>query len=218
MTKRVAVVGVGALGLMALKSLQEDGFDVIGFESRSYIGGLWKHSEDSTLSITAETTIFNTSRFRAAISDFPFAPYVDDFPTAAQMLEYLQDYSRHFGLESKIRLCSKVNSLNRQDDKWILEIIRTDASSTVTVETFDKVIIATGSFASPKSPSLDGMELFKGRILHAMDLRCPEQYIGQQVLLVGLHATAQDITLCLSRYAKKVYISHRNGRLMVTLK
>ena len=66
MVIRVGVVGAGALGLMALKNLKEDGFDVTGFESRAYVGGIWKPSDDNATS-TLDNTIFNSSRYRAAI-------------------------------------------------------------------------------------------------------------------------------------------------------
>ena len=80
MPTKVAVVGAGPLGLMAIKVLKEDGFDVTCYEARDYIGGIWKYSEDEYTSVQ-ESTSFNSSRFRSAISDFPFADDVSDYPT-----------------------------------------------------------------------------------------------------------------------------------------
>jgi dimethylaniline monooxygenase (N-oxide forming) len=59
----VAVIGLGASGLVALKNLKEQGFDVTGFERNSYIGGLWKYSEDGCLSVL-KTTLVNISKER----------------------------------------------------------------------------------------------------------------------------------------------------------
>jgi dimethylaniline monooxygenase (N-oxide forming) len=40
------------MGIVAVKNLIEEGFDVVGFERSSYIGGLWRFTEDEdTLSI-----------------------------------------------------------------------------------------------------------------------------------------------------------------------
>ena len=41
--KRVAVIGAGSAGLIALKSLLEDGHDACAFEQASDIGGLWNY-------------------------------------------------------------------------------------------------------------------------------------------------------------------------------
>jgi dimethylaniline monooxygenase (N-oxide forming) len=59
----VAVIGLGASGLVALKNLKEQGFDVVGFERNSYIGGLWKYSEGDCLSVL-KTTVVNISKER----------------------------------------------------------------------------------------------------------------------------------------------------------
>ena len=54
--ERMAVVGAGPLGLMTLKELQEQAFsDVTGFEARAHLGGLWKDTIDSGLSVQGNT-------------------------------------------------------------------------------------------------------------------------------------------------------------------
>lgn len=215
---KVAVVGAGPLGLMATKILLEDGFDVTCYERRNYIGGLWKCSMDAFLSITEGTTIFNTSEYRAAFSDFPFPPGTDDFRTADQICRYLEDYCDFFGLRPRIRLNATVIHLRRETapgSKWIIESTCPTSQSLVTVEYFDKILIATGSFTTPKTPVVQGVQNFEGTILHVMNFHQPQQYAGKTVLIVGLHATAQDVTVSLSKYASKVYISHERGVVMV---
>ena len=41
----------GALGLVAIKNLIEEGFDVTGFDRNDYPGGLWKYTEDEKTSV-----------------------------------------------------------------------------------------------------------------------------------------------------------------------
>lgn len=36
---------------MALKNLLEEGFDAVGLERNEYLGGLWKFTEKSTISV-----------------------------------------------------------------------------------------------------------------------------------------------------------------------
>lgn len=42
---------MGALGLVAVKNLVEEGFDVTGFERNDYVGGLWKYTEEEKTSV-----------------------------------------------------------------------------------------------------------------------------------------------------------------------
>lgn len=211
MAPRVAVIGAGPLGLMAVKNMKEAGLDVTCFEARSWIGGLWKYSEDESLSV-ASTTIFNSSKYRSAISDYPFPGDADDFPTWRQMWEYLQGYADHFQLGQHIQLNTRVNHVSREGDAWVVELATKDGSRR---ECFDKVAVANGSFTAPKIPKLTGIEQFAGRTLHAIDFHRPETFNGQRVLLVGLHASAQDVAVGLSGHAAQLYGSHRNGLVLL---
>jgi dimethylaniline monooxygenase (N-oxide forming) len=213
MAPRVAVIGAGPLGLMAMKTLKEDGFDVTGYETRPYVGGMWNPSDDSYISIL-ESTIFNTSRYRSQISDFPFKDDVDDYPTWQQMYGYLQDYCDHFGLRELINLSCQVTSVTRKGNQWILEVIPKGAPPRY--DNFDKVCVATGSFVKPKHPIFEEIEKFGGSQLHAINFHHPEKFDDQNVLIVGLHASAQDVACALQGHAKQIYLSHRNGVLLVS--
>jgi dimethylaniline monooxygenase (N-oxide forming) len=213
MPVRVAIVGAGPLGLMALKNLREAGFEATAYDRRSYVGGLWKQSTDATVSITPNTR-FNSSRFVSAITDFPFPDHYDDFPTGAQLFEYLNLYCDHFNLRDHIRLSTEVVDLRRVDGKWELTTSPQGANSQV--EYFDKVVTATGSFCTPRTPQIESIDSFQGRKLHSISFPHPRAFKDHNVLLVGLHATAQDLTVELSEYASKVYIAHRSGAVLVS--
>jgi dimethylaniline monooxygenase (N-oxide forming) len=218
MAKRVAIIGAGPTGLMALKNLKEDGFEVTGYDARPYVGGLWKYSTDASLS-AAEGTVFNSSIYRSAISDFPFPEDTDDFPTSGQMHRYLESYCDHFGLRKHIHLNTRVNGIKRDGQEWALQVEEQSESGTSTTRSdrFDKVLVATGSFTKPKYPTIEGIDLFDGPKVHSINFHNESQYDGKNVLLVGLHATAQDVTATLHGHASKVYIAHRNGLVMVSV-
>lgn len=211
MPSSVAVVGAGPLGLMAMKNLKENGFQVSGFEKRGYVGGLWKQAQDSSLSVT-ERTIFNSSRFRSAISDYPFPEGTDDFPTGNQIWQYMEGYCDHFGLRPHIRLNAEVKTFKRIQGKWAVDFVHQGSAHT---EHFEKLLLCSGSFVTPKSPALDGIEDFQGLTLHSINFPDPSRFKDQNVLLIGLHATAQDLTVELSEHARKVYVAHKNGVVLV---
>lgn len=210
---RVAVIGAGPLGLMAIKSFLEEGFDVTCFEARPYVGGLWKDNDDDSLSVHA-TTIFNSSKFRAAISDFPFPEDFDIYPTAAQIHKYLESYAENFRLKEHIQLNSTVKQILRKDTLWSVTVTNS-ATSETRDHAFDRVCVATGTFHKPCFPKLDGLDKFSGKVLHSINFHGSEPFEDQNVLLIGMHATSQDVTNALSTSAKHVYLSHRHGLLLV---
>lgn len=213
MPTSVAVIGAGPVGLMAVKNLIQDGFEVTAFEKRPYVGGLWKPSQDSAISIT-DNTRFNSSRFVSAISDFPYPEHHDDFPTGPQVYEYMNLYADHFNLRPHIKLNTAVLSLRRIDQQW--ELKTATQGSDPEVSYFDKVLTCTGSFVTPRIPKITDLEKFKGQTLHSIDFPDPSNFKDQNVLVVGLHATAQDIVCQLSKAASKVYISKRSGVVIVS--
>lgn len=67
---RVCVIGAGALGLVAIKNLTEQGLDVTAFERSHQLGGTWGWTLDKPDQVTAtELTTSNTSK--QTVSDFP---------------------------------------------------------------------------------------------------------------------------------------------------
>lgn len=213
MPEKVAVIGGGLAGLVATKVFTEDGFDVTSYETRPYVGGLWKDNHDSTISVQP-TTIFNSSKFRVALSDFPFPESTDTYPTAAQIYDYLGSYADHFDLRRHYHLNTKVKHILRQGDRWALQVTDQTTNTTRT-DYFDRVCTATGTYFSPRFPKLQGIEKFGGRVLHSIDFHNAEQFRDQNVLLIGMHATTQDVTSELSAYAKHVYMAHRSGVLLL---
>ncbi|KAL1881184.1 hypothetical protein Daus18300_001035 [Diaporthe australafricana] len=173
---------------------------------------IWNYSDDESLSVAANT-IFNSSKYRSAISDYPFPDDTDDYPTWRQMFEYLSGYTDHFQLRSHIQLNTRVTAVTRDGGRWAVELLNKDGTSRR--EYFDKVAVANGSFTSPKWPELPGIEEFAGRTLHAINFHRPETFKGQRVLLIGLHASAQDVASSLSGHAAQLYVSHRNGVVLL---
>lgn len=98
------------LGLIALKTFLEDGFEATLFERRESIGGLWKYSEDDFISV-ADNTEFNSSKFRSALSDFPMPDDMNDFPTAKQLYKYFHDYTTWKNLWPHISLGHEVTRM-----------------------------------------------------------------------------------------------------------
>ncbi|KAL2419358.1 Monooxygenase aurF [Exophiala dermatitidis] len=210
----VAVIGLGALGLVTVKNLLEEGFDVTGFEKNPYMGGLWKYTEDAQTS-ALQSTIANITKQRGCFTDFPFPDDTPLYPTAADVERYLADYAKHFGLMSHLKLETTVTNVRRNEPnrKWMLTV--KDTSGGETVQSFDKVVVANGTNNKPNIPTLEGQDGFAGKILHSRDFKRPEAFKNQRVMVVGLGNTAADVATVLVGTAAKVYLSHRQGSIML---
>ncbi|KAH7559856.1 dimethylaniline monooxygenase 2 [Bipolaris maydis] len=203
----VAVIGLGPAGLVALKNLKEEGFEAVGFDRNSYIGGLWQYSTEERTSVM-ETTMVNFSKERMCFTDFPFPDHIASHPTAAQVQQYLLAYAAHFQLEASIRLNTHIAQItfDQERQKWIVQVQGEDT------QYFDKVVIATGGIVGKAHmPTVEGMDKFAGISIHSQAFKRPSDFKGKRVMVVGFSNSAADTATQLAGIANKVYIAHRHG-------
>ncbi|KAF2460027.1 flavin monooxygenase-like protein [Lineolata rhizophorae] len=206
----VAVIGLGALGLVSLKNLAEEGYVVTGFERNGYVGGLWNYTEEDKTSVL-QSTIVNISKERGCFTDFPFERDVSSYPSAAEVQAYLLNYVDHFKLSPNIRLNTCVKQVRRDQvrNKWALDIEGAGP------EHFDKVVIAIGMNSIPNIPVVEGIESFGGVCVHSRAFKRPDDFVGKKVLIVGLGNTGADTATSLIGYAEEIFIAHREGTIIL---
>lgn len=126
---------------------------------------------------------------------------------------YLRSYAKHFDLYRNIEFGKTVTRFGKGKgtSKWQL----TFEGEPDTPKQFDKVVWATGTFLNPKEFAFEGQDQFAGRILHSQDVRNLEDFEGQNVIVLGIGNTAGDVSIHLTPYAEKVYLSHRRGTKIV---
>ena len=84
-------------------------------------------------------------------------------------------------------------------------------------ERFSHVIIATGLFGTAYMPKYPGLDDFKGRILHAKDVRHAKEFQGQRVLIIGSRWSAQDLAIQFLKFgSKNVIMTYRGEPTGVT--
>src|SRR5262245_30356646 len=91
---RVAVVGAGPSGLVAAKSLKEDGLEPIVFEQANGMGGQW-HAPSAYSGIWPGMRA-NTSKTMDTFSDFPPVESLPMFPRFEDLRDYLRSYAKTF--------------------------------------------------------------------------------------------------------------------------
>ncbi|CAI5738585.1 unnamed protein product [Hyaloperonospora brassicae] len=189
---RVGIIGGGAAGLITAKCLREGGHKVTVFEKTGHVGGLWKYSA------TASSGVYKSLRTNLPtaimqLKDFPFQKGLPSFPSHADVLQYLERYCKHYRVDDVMRLQSTVTSLSKAGRQWTIDV--TSEMDGDYEETFDRVVICNGHFATPAMAVIKGMEHFKGVVSHSRSYRTPESYKGKRVVLIGRGPSGEDISL-----------------------
>ncbi|KAK0056421.1 dimethylaniline monooxygenase [N-oxide-forming] 5 [Biomphalaria pfeifferi] len=219
MAGRVAVIGAGSSGVTAVKCLLEAGFtDVVCYERRDVIGGLWYYKETAAQwkdeSCVNRATVINTSKEFMAFSDYPMPDYYPNFCHNADVEDYFQDYCRHFGVDKYIKFNSEVMYLKKHSSyqstgKWEIRI-KDHKTGKEILEVFDFVIVANGHHGTPNLPTFPGQESFQGVTMHSKDFKDVRSVKSSRAVVVGIGNSGGDIAVELSKYTK-VFLSTRRG-------
>ena len=179
---RIAIVGAGASGMMALIRLREAGIDdVTIYEKADELGGTWRDN-----------------RYPGVTCDVPSHGYRYSFePNAewsrvcapgAEILDYLKDVARKYDVERDIRYGQEVVRADYRDGKWEIE------TSAGPQGAFDAVITATGVLHHPNYPDIPGIDDFEGDAFHTSRWKDGLDLSDKRVCVIGTGSTATQIT------------------------
>lgn len=111
--------------------------------------------------------------------DYPYPNATKSYPPQVDVLKYLHSYADHFDVKKHIKLSHLViRVVPIENDKWevIVKDLPNDKYETLI---FDVVFVANGHFASPRYPSIAGLDEFQGLTLHSHDYRSSEAFHGK---------------------------------------
>ena len=117
--KRVAIIGAGASGLPAIKSVLEEDMIPICFERTDDIGGLWNYTpevRDDGQASVMKSTVINTSKEKMCYSDFPIPDEYPNYMHNTKVLEYFRLFGKTFNLLQHIRFNTEVLRVEKADD------------------------------------------------------------------------------------------------------
>ncbi|MDO6461558.1 NAD(P)/FAD-dependent oxidoreductase [Granulosicoccaceae sp. 1_MG-2023] len=229
MTQRVAIIGAGPSGLAQLRafqSAQAKGADIpelVCFEKQSDWGGLWNYTWRTGMDENGEPV--HCSMYRYLWSNGPkecleFADYtfeehfgrpIASYPPREVLWDYIKGRVEKAGVRKHIRFNCPVRNVTYDEASGLFEVTYHDHNTdTVSSETFDYVVCASGHFSTPNVPEYPGFKTFGGRILHAHDFRDALEFKGKDVLVVGASYSAEDIgSQCYKYGAKSITSCYR---------
>ncbi|XP_062595036.1 flavin-containing monooxygenase 5-like [Saccostrea cucullata] len=221
MPKTVCVVGAGVSGLAAVKNSLDEGLEPICFEKDDDVGGLWNYHDvpkDGDPSLYNSCSI-NTSKEMTCYTDFPIPKEYPNFMAHKHFKSYLKLYAEHFGLMKYIRLKHTVERVEKADDfddtgEWVITT-KNLSSGKVEKRKVNFVMVCNGHLHEPNIPKFQGLEKFKGRVLHTHDYKDFHGYEGKRILIIGIGNSAADVACELSRHAEHVYVSTRKGTFVI---
>ncbi|KAL4361771.1 hypothetical protein GQ457_04G039610 [Hibiscus cannabinus] len=224
---KVSVIGGGTAGLVAARELQREGHHVTVFEKANRVGGTWLYDprvETDPLGIDPNREIVHTSLYKSlrvnlprqvmGFLDYPFLKKDGGdprhFPGHQEVLRFLEDFARDFGLMELIRFEHEVVRVELVDEashEWVVEsrTRTTESKWESKEEIFEAVVICNGKSTEPKIAEFSGRDIWPGLQMHSHNYRTSEQFENKTVVLIGNGPSAVDILREIAPLAKQVH-------------
>ena len=207
--KKVAVIGAGLSGLCTAKTFLKAGFAVSILEKGGAIGGVWA-KERSYPYVKTQTT-----KDEYSFSDFKMPDEYPQWPSGEQVYEYLLSYCKEFNLLNSIRFHHEVMEMDWSGSTWGVKI---NCQGSVIIESFDFVVICSGTFHKAKIPIYPNLQNFLaggGEVVHSSELKSVQQLKDKNVLVVGFAKSATDIASLATDYSQSVTLVYRKTQWKV---
>ncbi len=189
----VVVIGAGQAGLSAAYHLSRLGADFVVLDANDRAGGAWQHRWH-TLTMADVHGV-------ASLPGMELPEHDERAAARAVVADYFTRYEQRFGLP----VVRPVRVDRAQSDPAGNLLVHTDLGTWRA----QALINATGTWRTPFRPYYPGQETFLGRQLHTVNYDGPEDFRGQQVVVVGGGASAVQILGELAPLASTLWLTRR---------
>ena len=188
------IVGASAAGLASAACLQKEGIGFIILEKYPQIATNWRNYYDRLH--------LHTSKKWSALPFKKFDRSLPKYPARQDVVDYLDNYLE--GLKIQPVYSCEVLSLRKEESNWI-----TETSNGIYHSKF--VIVATGLNSKPTMPEFEGMNAFKGTVLHSSQYKNGRLFAGKNVLIVGFGNSGCEQAICLHEHGAYPALSVRSA-------
>ncbi len=209
----VLIVGAGLSGIGAGCHVQARcrGMSFALLEARGASGGTWDLFRYP--GIRSDSDMYTLG--------YSFRPWAEAKAIAdgSNILNYVRDTAREFGIDRRIRYNHRVRSASwsSAEARWLIEVERTDTGERVRL-TCGFLMMCSGyyDYAGGHMPEFPGRERFAGSVVHPQFWPQDLDYAGKRVVVVGSGATAVTIVPAMAQTAAHVTMLQRSPTYIVS--
>ena len=207
--KDVVVVGAGFAGMYMLHRLRKMGYEVRVIEAGSGVGGTWYWNRYPGARCDVESLEYSYSFDEALQQEWEWTERYSGQP---EILKYANHVADRFDLRKDLSFNTRVLSavFDEQTDKWVVE---SDSGEVVRARFF---VMATGCLSSKNTPDMDGIEDFRGEVVHTG--QWPKEGVdlaGKRVGIIGTGSSAVQAIPVIAEECAELTVFQRTAQYTV---
>ena len=199
------IVGAGPAGLATSRELKLRGVEHVVLERGDTVAHSWVNSYDSLT--------LHTGKHMSGLPGMRIPRSAPLFVPRSEFILYLLDYARRFELPVRAGWnVTAAERLTNDENRWLVHASTPRGDAAIRCR---DVIVATGIMANPRQPQIAGAREFRGLLMHSVEYRRPDGFIGQRVLVVGVGNSGGEIASEIAHAGARVTIAVRSGANVV---
>ena len=204
----VLIVGAGQAGLAIAARLGLLGVDTLMIDMRDRVGDIWRERYHSL-------ALHN----QAKLNHMPYLPWPPNWPkylSKDMIAGWLENYA--WAMECNVWNNTEFLGATFDEEKgeWIAKVKRADGTERAMRPRH--LVIANGVAGKPYSPKLQGLDTFKGSVVHTHQFRDGAKWKGKKVLVVGAGTSGHDVAQDLHGHGAHVKIIQRGSVTVASVK
>jgi 4-hydroxyacetophenone monooxygenase len=204
----VVIIGAGLAGVGTAVTLKRLGIRYTIIDRNPAIGGVWWSNDYPGAGVDTPTNLYSYSFTRPRGWERYYAKQ-------PEILGYVQQTARDFGVEDNVRLRTEVVGAEWDDEAQLWRVhTRTDEGAETTIEA-TAIVSCVGVFHRPKLPTIPGMERFAGPAFHSSRWDHTLGLRGKTVAVIGTGSTSVQIVPEIAGVADKVLVFQRSPQWIV---
>jgi putative flavoprotein involved in K+ transport len=202
----VLVVGGGHTGISAAVEVQRLGFSALVVDREQRIGDNWRLRYRG-LKLHNKTPV-NHLRY------LPFPVTFPEYIPKDQIANWLESYVDILDVDFWTRTSFEGASYDEAAGRWTVRLIREGAERVLHPR---HIVLATSVSGFPNIPVIDGIDNFRGPVLHSSAFKAGREWQGRSVVVFGTGTSAHDICQELEASGARVTMVQRSPTMVVNV-
>ncbi len=198
MKAKIIIIGSGFGGLATAKKLLDEGeTDFHILERADDVGGVWRDNVYPGAGCDVQSHLYSFS--------YDLNPHwTRDYSLQGEILEYLRDSAKRWGLLPKIRMNEDVRKL-----RWLEQEGEWEVTTAERVYFAKFVVGAFGNLSDPAIPNITGLDTFEGEVVHSANWSQGFCHKDKRVAVIGTGASAIQFVPAIQPDVKQMSVFQR---------
>lgn len=199
----VLVIGAGQAGLSIAARLRQLDISCLVVDRNARVGDNWRHRYRSL--------VLHNQRYVNHLPYMPFPEVWPEFLPKDMVAGWFEYYAQAMELNVWCHTEFITASYDEASAQWQAQLVHDGAPRRLTPR---HIIMATGVSAIPDRSPVDGLQDFKGVVMHSADYSSASPWVGKNVVVMGTGTSGHDVAQDLCENGAHVTMVQRSPTMV----